>query len=245
MLSLQYIRENSEYIIERLKTRNNDYTDTIEKLKQLDEERRSTQQKVNTDQSELNALSKKIGQLFREGKTEEANEAKNRNTELKQKIKDSQNRLNEIEGEILDLLTQVPNVPHPSVVQGKGEEENQFVRSGGETPQLVQNALPHWELGKKYDILDFDLGNKITGRGFPLYKDKGSRLQRAMINFFLDKAREEGYQEMLPPLMVNEDSAFATGQLPDKEGQMYAVPIDNFYLIPTAEVPVTDRKSVV
>ena len=240
MLSLQYIRENSEYIIERLKTRNNDYTDTIEKLKQLDEERRSTQQKVNTDQSELNALSKKIGQLFREGKTEEANEAKNRNTELKQKIKDSQNRLNEIEGEIHDLLTQVPNVPHPSVVQGKGEEENQFVRSGGETPQLVQNALPHWELGKKYDILDFDLGNKITGRGFPLYKDKGSRLQRAMINFFLDKAREEGYQEMLPPLMVNEDSAFATGQLPDKEGQMYAVPIDNFYLIPTAEVPVTN-----
>ena len=240
MLSLQYIRENSEYIIERLKTRNNDYTDTIEKLKQLDEERRSTQQKVNTDQSELNALSKKIGQLFREGKTEEANEAKNRNTELKQKIKDSQNRLDEIEGEIHDLLTQVPNVPHPSVVQGKGEEENQFVRSGGETPQLGPNALPHWELGKKYDILDFDLGNKITGRGFPLYKDKGSRLQRAMINFFLDKAREEGYQEMLPPLMVNEDSAFATGQLPDKEGQMYAVPIDNFYLIPTAEVPVTN-----
>lgn len=240
MLSLQYIRENSEYIIERLKTRNNDYTDTIEKLKQLDEERRSTQQKVNTDQSELNTLSKKIGQLFREGKTEEANEAKNRNTELKQKIKDSQNRLNEIEEEIHNLLTQVPNVPHPSVVQGKGEEENQFVRSGGEAPQLDPDALPHWELGKKYDILDFDLGNKITGRGFPLYKGKGSRLQRAMINFFLDKAREEGYQEMLPPLMVNEDSAFATGQLPDKEGQMYAVPIDNFYLIPTAEVPVTN-----
>jgi seryl-tRNA synthetase len=240
MLSLQYIRENSEYIIERLKTRNNDYTNTIEKLKQLDEERRSTQQKVNTDQSELNTLSKKIGQLFREGKTEEANEAKNRNTELKQKIKDSQNRLNEIEEEIHNLLTQVPNVPHPSVVQGKGEEENQFVRSGGEAPQLDPDALPHWELGKKYDILDFDLGNKITGRGFPLYKGKGSRLQRAMINFFLDKAREEGYQEMLPPLMVNEDSAFATGQLPDKEGQMYAVPIDNFYLIPTAEVPVTN-----
>ncbi|MEF8811772.1 MAG: serine--tRNA ligase, partial [Bacteroidales bacterium] len=240
MLSLQYIRENSEYIIERLKTRNNDYTETIEKLKHLDDERRSTQQKVNTDQSELNTLSKKIGQLFREGKTEEANEAKNRNADLKQKIKENQNRLNEIEEKIRDLLIQVPNIPHPSVIQGKGEEDNQFVRSGGKTPQLGPDALPHWELGKKYDILDFDLGNKITGRGFPVYKDKGSRLQRAMINYFLDKARAEGYQEMLPPLMVNEDSAFATGQLPDKEGQMYAVPVDNFYLIPTAEVPVTN-----
>ncbi|MBS3772100.1 MAG: serine--tRNA ligase [Bacteroidales bacterium] len=240
MLSLQYIRENSEYIIERLKTRNNDYTETIEKLKHLDDERRSTQQKVNTDQSELNTLSKKIGQLFREGKTEEANEAKNRNADLKQKIKENQNRLNEIEEKIRDLLIQVPNIPHPSVIQGKGEEDNQFVRSGGKTPQLGPDALPHWELGKKYDILNFDLGNKITGRGFPVYKDKGSRLQRAMINYFLDKARAEGYQEMLPPLMVNEDSAFATGQLPDKEGQMYAVPVDNFYLIPTAEVPVTN-----
>ncbi|MFP4620048.1 MAG: serine--tRNA ligase [Bacteroidales bacterium] len=240
MLSLQYIRENSYYIIERLKTRNEDYSGTIEKIKKLDEERRTTQQKVNTDQSELNTLSKKIGQLFKEGKTDEANEAKNRNTELKQKIKDNQKRLNEIESEIRELLTQIPNVPHPSVIRGKGEEDNQILRSGGSAPKLGKAALPHWELGKKYDILDFELGNKITGRGFPLYKDKGSSLQRAMISYFLDKARAEGYREMLPPLMVNEDSAFATGQLPDKEGQMYAIPIDNFYLIPTAEVPVTN-----
>ena len=247
MLSLQYIRENTDYILERLKTRNTDYTQIIEKVKKLDEERRSKQQEINTDQSELNTLSKKIGQLFKEGKTDEANEAKNRNTELKQKIKDSRKRLNEIEEELRELLTQVPNVPHQSVIQGKGEEENELLRSGGTTPRLGENALPHWELGKKYDILDFDLGNKITGRGFPVYKNKGSRLQRAMINYFLDRAREEGYQEMLPPLMVNEDSAFATGQLPDKEGQMYAVPIDNFYLIPTAEVPVTNiyRDSIV
>ncbi|MGM0531334.1 MAG: serine--tRNA ligase [Bacteroidota bacterium] len=240
MLSLQYIRENTGYIIERLKTRNNDYSEIIEKLKELDEERRSIQQNVNNDQSELNTISKKIGQLFKEGKTDEANSAKSRTAELKQKIKENQKRLNDIEEEIQMLLTQIPNVPHQSVIQGKGEEDNQLLRSGGTTPQLGENALPHWELGKKYDILDFDLGNKITGRGFPVYKDKGSRLQRAMINYFLDKARAEGYKEMLPPLMVNEDSAFATGQLPDKEGQMYAVPIDNFYLIPTAEVPVTN-----
>lgn len=240
MLSLQYIRENTGYIIERLKTRNNDYSEIIEKLKELDEERRSIQQNVNSDQSELNTISKKIGQLFKEGKTDEANSAKSRTAELKQKIKENQKRLNDIEEEIQMLLTQIPNVPHQSVIQGKGEEDNQLLRSGGTTPQLGENALPHWELGKKYDILDFDLGNKITGRGFPVYKDKGSRLQRAMINYFLDKARAEGYKEMLPPLMVNEDSAFATGQLPDKEGQMYAVPIDNFYLIPTAEVPVTN-----
>lgn len=240
MLSLQYIRANTDYIIERLKTRNSDYSETIEKLKELDDERRSVQQNVNNDQSELNTLSKKIGQLFKEGKTGEANKAKSRNTELKQKIKESRKRLNEIEEEIHGLLTEIPNVPHQSVIQGKGEEDNQLLRSGGKIPQLGEDALPHWELGKKYNILDFDLGNKITGRGFPVYKDKGSRLQRAMINYFLDKARAEGYKEMLPPLMVNEDSAFATGQLPDKEGQMYAVPIDNFYLIPTAEVPVTN-----
>jgi seryl-tRNA synthetase len=247
MLSLQYIRENTDYIVERLRTRNYDYSDILNKLKELDEERRSTQQQINTNQSELNALSKKIGQLFKEGKTGEANEAKNRNAELKRKIKDSQQRLNDIEEEILDLLKQVPNVPHESVIQGKGEEDNQLLRSGGETPKLGEGALPHWELGKNLDIIDFDLGNKITGRGFPVYKNKGSRLQRALINYFLDKARHEGYKEMLPPLMVNEDSAFATGQLPDKEGQMYAVPIDNFYLIPTAEVPVTNiyRDSIV
>lgn len=240
MLSLQYLRENTDYIVKRLKTRNQDFTGLIEKLITLDNERRATQQEVNNQQSELNTLSKKIGQLLKEGKQDEANEAKNRNTELKQKIKDKQKKLSEIEEEIMNLLIQIPNVPHRSVVQGKGEGENQLLRSGGETPQLAESALPHWELAKKYNIIDFDLGNKITGRGFPVYKNEGSRIQRALINYFLDKAKAEGYAEMLPPLMVNEDSAFATGQLPDKEGQMYAVPIDNFYLIPTAEVPVTN-----
>ena len=240
MLSLPYIRENSDYIIERLKTRNGDFSGIIDKLKKLDEERRSVQQEVNAGQSELNTLSKKIGRLYKEGNRDKAEQAKTRNTELKQDIRQLQERLNEIETEIGNLLVQIPNVPHPSVIQGKGEEDNQLLRSGPTPPALDKDALPHWELGKKYDILDFEVGNKLTGRGFPVYKGQGARLQRAMINYFLDKAREEGYTEVLPPLMVNEDSAFATGQLPDKEEQMYAVPVDNLYLIPTAEVPVTN-----
>jgi seryl-tRNA synthetase len=240
MLSLQYIQENSEYIIERLKTRNKDYSEIIGMIKRLDEERRTTQQEVNNSQAELNAISKQIGQLFKEGKTGEANEAKEKNARLKESVKQGQKRLNELEGEIRELIVQIPNVPHESVSRGKGEEDNVLVRDWGEAPVLGEGAMPHWDLAKKYDIIDFELGNKITGRGFPVYKNEVARLQRAMINYFLDKARAEGYQEVLPPLMVNEDSGFATGQLPDKEGQMYQVPIDNFYLIPTAEVPVTN-----
>lgn len=240
MLSLQYIQENSDYIVERQKVRNKDFSEIISKLKQLDEERRTTQQSVNNEQSELKNLSKKIGQLFKEGKTEEASVAKNKNAELKEKIKIGQKRLSEIEEEINQLLVQIPNVPHKSVKQGKGEEDNEEVTSVGAAPEIKGEALPHWELIKKYDIIDFDLGNKITGRGFPVYKGKGAKLQRAMIAYFLDKAHEAGYNEVLPPLMVNEDSGFGTGQLPDKEGQMYQVPVDNYYLIPTAEVPVTN-----
>jgi seryl-tRNA synthetase len=240
MLSLQYIQENSEYIVERQKVRNQDFSETISKLKKLDEERRSTQQSVNTAQAELKNLSKQIGQLFKEGKTGEANEAKNKNSELKEKIKIEQKRLSEIEEEINQLLVQIPNVPHESVKQGKGEEENEEVTTVGTAPKMKGEALPHWDLIKKYDIIDFDLGNKITGRGFPVYKGKGARLQRAMIAYFLDKAHEAGYNEVLPPLMVNEASGFGTGQLPDKEGQMYQVPVDNYFLIPTAEVPVTN-----
>ena len=240
MLTLQYIQEHADQIIERLKVRNKDFTDTINQIKQLDEERRSKQQEVNNAQAELNTLSKQIGQLFKEGKQEEANQAKEKNAAMKESVKQGQQRLNEIQEEIRDLMVQIPNVPHETVEQGKGEEDNVKIRGGGQAPELYEGALPHWELAKKYDIIDFELGNKITGRGFPVYKNEGARLQRAMINFFLDKAREAGYQEVLPPLMVNEDSGFATGQLPDKEGQMYQVPIDNFYLIPTAEVPVTN-----
>ena len=240
MLTLQYIQENADHIVERLKVRNQDYSETIDKIKRLDEERRSKQQEVNASQNELNTLSKQIGQLFKEGKKEEAEQAKEKNARLKESVKEGQQRLNELQEEIRELMVQIPNVPHETVEQGKGEEDNVLVREGGQAPELGEGALPHWELAKKYDIIDFDLGNKITGRGFPVYKNQVARLQRAMINFFLDRAREAGYQEVLPPLMVNEASGFATGQLPDKEGQMYQVPIDNFYLIPTAEVPVTN-----
>ncbi len=247
MLTLQYLQQNTEHIVERLKTRNQDYRELIDQIKQLDEERRSRQQEVNDSQAELNNLSKQIGQLFKEGRTDEANKVKEQNAKLKESVKEGQQRLHAIEEEIRSLMVQIPNVPHETVEQGKGEEDNVLVRQNGQAPDLGQDALPHWELAKKHDIIDFDLGNKITGRGFPIYKNEGARLQRAMISYFLDKAREQGYQEVQPPLMVNEDSAFATGQLPDKEGQMYQVPIDNFYLIPTAEVPVTNiyRDSIV
>ena len=240
MLTIQNIRENSEYIIERLKTRNKDYTTIIEQVKERDEERRKTQSQVNEQQAELNSLSKEIGKLYKEGKKEEAEEAKSKNTSLKEKIKEHQQRLTTIEQELTNLLVQIPNVPEKSVKQGKGEEENEEVSSGGIVPDLKGKALPHWELAEKYDIIDFELGNKITGRGFPVYKAKGAKLQRALINYFLDKSEKAGYKEILPPLMVNEDSGFATGQLPDKEGQMYHIPVDNYYLIPTAEVPVTN-----
>ncbi len=240
MLTIQNIRDNSGYIIERLKTRNKDYTELIEQVKKLDEERRKVQMSVNDKQAELNSLSKQIGKLYKEGKKEEAEKAKSENASLKETIKEHQQRLSGIEQELNDLLVQIPNVPEKSVKQGKGEEENEEIHAFGKAPKLEENPLPHWELAAKYDIIDFELGNKITGRGFPVYKGKGAKLQRALINYFLDKAYEAGYKEMLPPLMVNEESGFATGQLPDKEGQMYQVPIDNYYLIPTAEVPVTN-----
>jgi len=240
MLTIQNIRENSEYIIERLKTRNKDYTSLIDQIIELDEERRKVQGLVNEQQAELNSLSKEIGKLYKEGKKAEAEEAKAKNTSLKEKTKEHQQRLTNIEQELNNLLVQIPNVPEKSVKQGKGEEENEKVSSGGTVPELKGNPQPHWELAEKYDIIDFELGNKITGRGFPVYKGKGAKLQRALINYFLDKSEEAGYKEVLPPLMVNEDSGFATGQLPDKEGQMYHIPVDNYYLIPTAEVPVTN-----
>lgn len=240
MLTIQNIRENSDYIIERLKTRNEDYTDLIKQVKELDEERRKLQVYVNDQQAELNSLSKKIGTLYKEGKKDEAEKVKSQNTSLKEKIKEHQQRLSNIEEELNDVLVQIPNVPEKSVKQGKGEEENEKVHAFGTAPELKGEIMPHWELAKKYDIIDFELGNKITGRGFPVYKGKGAKLQRALINYFLDKSQEAGYKEVLPPLMVNEESGFATGQLPDKEGQMYQVPIDNYYLIPTSEVPVTN-----
>lgn len=240
MLSLQYIRENSDYIIQQQKVREKDFTEIVQMLIQLDDDRRKTQQSLNSDQAELKNYSKQIGKLFKEGKTEEANQAREKTSQLKEQIKSTEKKLDEIQEQIEGLLVQLPNVPHQSVKPGKGEEDNEEIRTEGKVPVLKGEVMPHWELAKKYDIIDFELGNKITGRGFPVYKGKGAKLQRALISYFLDEANEAGYKEVLPPLMINEESGFGTGQLPDKEGQMYHVPVDDYYLIPTAEVPVTN-----
>ena len=240
MLTLKFIQENKELVIERLKIKNFQAEEIISQILDLDQKRRLTQQSVENNQSELNKISKEIGVLFKSGKAEEANQLKDKNTKLKEEVKEQNEELTSIENQLNELLVQIPNIPHESVPPGKGENENKEIRSGGEIPSLPANAMPHWDLAKKYDIIDFELGNKLTGSGFPVYKSKGAKLQRALIMYFLDTAVDAGYKEVIPPLMVNEDSGFGTGQLPDKEGQMYHVTADNLYLIPTAEVPVTN-----
>ena len=239
MLTLKFIWENKDEVIKRLKTKRFDATSHIAEITMLDNLRKSTQVEMDTMQAEMNAQSKSIGELFKSDKTKEANDAKNKTTSLKEDIKNLNIKHDNIEKELYNLLVQIPNLPHHSVPEGKTSEDNVMVRSGGVFPKL-DKALPHWDLAKKYDLIDFELGNKITGAGFPVYKGKGAKLQRALISFFLDEAINAGYQEVIPPYMVNEDSGFGTGQLPDKEGQMYHVTTDNFYLIPTAEVPVTN-----
>lgn len=240
MLTLKFIQDNKDLVIKRLKIKNFQAEEIISQILDLDQKRRSTQQSVDNNQSELNKMAKEIGMLFKSGKSEEANQLKEKNAELKDSVKLQGEELASIENELNTLLVQIPNIPHESVPPGKGEDENKEIRSGGEMPNLYDGAMPHWDLAKKYDIIDFELGNKLTGSGFPVYKGKGAKLQRALISYFLDKATEAGYNEVMPPLMVNEDSGFGTGQLPDKEGQMYHVTADNLYLIPTAEVPVTN-----
>ncbi len=240
MLTLNIIRENTAEVIERLKIKNFDASDIINQIIEKDQQRRELQQKGDALQAEMNTLSKQIGVLFKEGKQAEATEAKNKTGELKEKIKNLSADSALVLKSLNELLVQIPNIPNVTVPKGKGEEDNEVVKEVGEIPELDVNAKPHWELASKYDIIDFELGNKLTGAGFPVYKAKGARFQRALINYFLDKNQEAGYTEVLPPLMVNEDSGFGTGQLPDKEGQMYHVSEDNYYLIPTAEVPVTN-----
>ncbi|MCD4834055.1 MAG: serine--tRNA ligase [Bacteroidales bacterium] len=240
MLTLKFIQENKDSVIERLKIKNFQAENIVSQILDLDQKRRSNQNNMDSNQAELNKMSKEIGMLFKNGKAEEANLLKEKNTELKVTVKSQGDELTAIEKQLNDLLVQIPNIPHESVPVGKGEEDNLEVKSGGEIPKLHKGAMPHWDLAKKYDIIDFELGNKLTGAGFPVYKGKGAKLQRALISYFLDKATETGYLEVMPPLMVNEDSGFGTGQLPDKEGQMYHVTADNLYLIPTAEVPVTN-----
>ena len=241
MLQLQYIKEHTEEIIERLKIKNvENVEERIQEIIALDEKRRNLQQRSDSVKAEQNALAKEIGMLFKQGKREEAEAKKAQTTDLKAQEKELMEEQTAIEAELNAKLISLPNAPHITVPKGKSEADNVVVAEFGIKPQLPEDALPHWDLCAKYDIVDFELGNKITGAGFPVYKGKGARLQRALIDFFLDEAVKAGYVEIMPPLMVNEASGFGTGQLPDKEGQMYAVPLDGFYMIPTAEVPITN-----
>ena len=241
MLQLSFIRENKDFVIERLNVKNfKNAKQSIETVITLDNQRRDLQKQIDENKSLQNSISKQIGMLFKEGKKEEADAKKAETTSLKTTEKALQEKHSALETEIRNLLLSIPNIPHISVPNGKGEEDNEVVKLVGEIPTLPESALPHWELCKKYDIVDFELGNKITGAGFPVYKGKGAKLQRALINFFLQEGEKDGYLEVQPPLMVNEASALATGQLPDKEAQMYVIPLDGFYMIPTAEVPVTN-----
>jgi seryl-tRNA synthetase len=240
MLQIQNIRENKESIITALKKRNIDAAPMISKVLELDEKRRSIQTELDATLAESNKLSKEIGILFKTGKAQEANVLKEKTAGLKEASKTLGDDLNTTADELQQQLYLIPNVPHESVPAGNSEEDNEEIFKEGDIPTLSDGALPHWELAKKYDIIDFELGVKITGAGFPVYKGKGARLQRALISYFLDKNTEAGYTEMQVPLMVNEDSGYGTGQLPDKEGQMYHVQADDLYLIPTAEVPVTN-----
>lgn len=240
MLTVKFIEENKDYVLERLSVKRFDGKEIIDQILDLDKKRRQVQNQNDSIQAELNQIAKEIGQLFKAGKAQEAEAAKQKTASLKEQSKQLLADLDETEVQLKNLLVQVPNLPHVSVPKGKSAEDNEVVRTGGEMPTFAGEAVPHWDLAKKYDIIDFELGNKITGAGFPVYKGKGAKLQRALINFFLDEGEKAGYKEYMPPLMVNEDSGYGTGQLPDKEGQMYHATLDNYYLIPTAEVPVTN-----
>lgn len=240
MLTLKYISENTDEVINRLAKKHFDGGQIINDIVELDERRKITQTSVDNFSAEMNALSKEIGLLFKDGKQAEANEAKEKTVVLKENIKQLTDQQTEIEKKLNELLVLVPNLPHDSVPEGKHAEDNLVEKTGGIVPELHKDAVPHWDLAKKYDLIDFELGVKISGAGFPVYKGKGARLQRALINFFLDNAREAGYLEVQPPYVVNAASGYGTGQLPDKEGQMYHCEVDDLYLIPTAEVPVTN-----
>jgi seryl-tRNA synthetase len=240
MLQVNFIKNNKEEVIERLSLKNFTDLNLINQVIELDNERKKLQFEFDEKQSKINTTSKKIGQLMASGKKELAEEKKLEVVNLKSALQPISEKLAGIEKNLHDELIKLPNLPHASVPKGKTPEENEIVREGGEKPLLNKEALPHWELAKKYDLVNFELGNKVTGSGFPFYKNKGAKLQRALIQYFLDYNTAAGYTEYQPPLMVNEASAYGTGQLPDKEGQMYFAGADNLYLIPTAEVPVTN-----
>jgi seryl-tRNA synthetase len=240
MLTINLIREQSAAVIERLRVKNFDAAEIVGHVLDLDRRRRELQTEGDAVQAELNSLAREIGSMMKEGKKDEAEAAKRGIGALKERQKHLSEMLDDVSREMQTELVRLPNLPHPLVAAGKSAEDNVLIRSGGTVPQLWAGAVPHWDLIKKYDIIDFELGIKITGAGFPVYKGKGARLQRALINFFLDEGGKAGYREIEPPIVVNEESGFGTGQLPDKEGQMYHVGIDNLYMIPTAEVPITN-----
>lgn len=240
MLTIQQIKENPEYIIARLQVKGFDGKEKIEAILALDERRRNLQLQADTIAASLNKQAAEIGKLMKAGNREAAEAAKAEVAKGKEEMKKYASELDAVEKEMLDIRLTIPNIPCEAVPEGTSAADNVVEKTGGVMPDLPADALPHWDLAKKYDIIDFDLGVKITGAGFPVYKGKGARLQRALIQFFLDEANAAGYTEVQPPYVVNEASGYGTGQLPDKEGQMYYVPLDNLYLIPTAEVPVTN-----
>ena len=241
MLQLTVIRENKDQVVSQLLVKNFDAKEIIEKILELDTDKRKTQNQLENLLAEQNTLAKQIGDLFRAGKKDEADDLKNRSSAIKESTKGLEDLQASLESQIHELLVKIPNIPSVTVPKGKTPEDNETIFSSiTSLPVMGATAIPHWELASKYNLIDFELGNKITGAGFPVYKGKGAKLQRALINYFLDSASKQGYDEVQPPILINEDSGFGTGQLPDKEGQMYHVGIDNLYLIPTAEVPVTN-----
>ncbi|WP_214072261.1 serine--tRNA ligase [Mucilaginibacter sp. dw_454] len=240
MLQVSYIRENREQVLDRLAVKNFKQPELVDEILQLDDSRRQTQVKLDNTSAEANSAAKQIGELMRTGKKDEAEAIKSKTGVWKEDIKKYNEELAAIEADLYQKLVLLPNLPHASVPKGITPEENEVVLENGAIPELPAGALPHWELAAKYKLIDFELGVKITGAGFPVYTGKGAKLQRALINFFIDEAEKAGYNEVSVPLMVNEASGFGTGQLPDKEGQMYFVNEDNLYLIPTAEVPITN-----
>ena len=240
MIELNFLRENPQLVIDRLALKNFNAAETVSRILAADVQRRETQKNLDDNLAESNTIAREVGNLFKTGKQNEAQLLKDRSAELKITAKEFADRLEEILRELNSLLVTLPNLPHPTTPPGRLPEDNPEVQREGAIPELAADALPHWELATKYDIIDFELGVKLTGAGFPVYKGKGARLQRALINFFIDEALKAGYLEIQPPLMVNEASGYGTGQLPDKDSQMYFVGEDRFYLIPTAEVPVTN-----
>ena len=240
MLHISDLRNNKEQIISSLKIKNFDAENLVNSAIAKDDERKAIQQKSDDLLSQQNKIAKEIGVLFKTGKVEKANDLKQQSIKIKKESQETISLQNKIEEELLSIIVQIPNVPHKSVVKGNSDQDNEILNEFGDKPNLIKDALPHWELAEKYNLIDFKLGNKITGSGFPVFKGKGAKLQRALISFFLDENINAGYEEYLPPSVVNTDSMFGTGALPDKEGQMYHITNDDLYLIPTAEVPVTN-----